>query len=697
MGRNLTANVGVMPSTREYYQKYDAARREDRAEERRQKYLAKRFVAWDGEGSEVPEGTPQPYMLFGNSDGLSIEAEELTTESCLALILQGDPDVINFGFAFNYDVNQILWNLSTGKMNWLARHGKVKYKGYRIEWVPGKWFQVGRVQGNKKTIKIYDVFHFFNVALVTNDPKNPGALDKYEIGTPEQRAWLADMKKARPQFSWAEIQKVKEYWILEGELMVALMDHIRVLFADAGMYITTWHGPGAVARYMLNGRKVKDAQNDLRKSHPFVWLAARFAFSAGRFEQFRAGLHLGDVWNYDIHSAFPYAIQFLPDLNKGHWEYTRNVDRNAISEYDFAVFQIDYAYSGTDKKFPHPLFRRLVNDNICWPDKVRGWYWAPEASLVKDNPDARFNEAWIFHSDGSKPMAWIADIYDTRERLKSMGNPMEYPFKLGMNSCYGQFAQRAGWQNQKVPGPPRYHQLEWAGYITSMCKRMVYLVAKWCWDRGALVTIDTDAVCSTIRIPNEILPNGIGPRLGQWEESRADGILLWQSGFYWLKKGDDWTKCRTRGAPRGTIPIERAWESLPTLEPIKYDKKMFVGYGMSRQLHLFHKWRSWIARPTEVTFGGRGKRQHLSRACPKCNHENFGMEQSGWNDQLHLLRPMPPYVEHNYWEKTFEQPGDQYWSMKHKLPWVSLDKDDIEEYEDFDEDIDEAIWEDIAL
>lgn len=684
-------------SRRDSWKRYDQGRAQQRAEKRHEKYLEKPFVAWDGEGSEVPDGVPQPFMLFGNSNGLSVEAEELTTDQCLDLIMQGDDQVINFSFAFNYDVNQILWQLPQSKMNRLIKRGRVRYGKYLIEWVPGKWFQVKRLQG-RKCIKIFDSWHFFNCALVTDDPKNPGALDKYNIGTPEERKYLADMKKARPTFTWAEIEEVKKYWTLEGRLMVQLMEYIRTLFADAGMYITSWHGPGAVARYMLNGHQVKKAQNDTRRNHPRVWIAARYAFSAGHFEQFRAGLYDGPVWNYDIHSAFPYAIQFLPDLNKGHWEHTYNVDRNRIDPYEFAIYQIDYSGRDRGVYYPHPLFRRLRNDNICWPAKVRGWYWSPEADLVKDDPHAEIKEAWIFHSDGTKPMAWIADIYDTRERLKSMGNPMEYPFKLGMNSCYGQFAQRAGWENQRNPGPPPYHQLEWAGYITSMCKWMVHRVAIWCYEQNSLVTIDTDAVCSTVRIPDGVLPNGVGNNLGQWEETRHDGILLWQSGFYWLRDGDSWTKCRSRGAPRGTVPIEKAWESLPSLEPIVYDKKMFVGYGMSKQLGLFGKWRTWMKRPTEVTFGGRGKRQHIRRACPKCLKADGLMERPGCDDQLHLLIPRPASAERHYWNSVFwEQKGDDYWSFRHKLPWVEPGEIHIDDEEEDDEGMENAIWEDIAL
>lgn len=663
-----------------------------RAIAREEKFRSLEFVAWDGEGSEVDDGEPQPYMLFGNSDGISIQREELRTEECLAAICQGDPNVINFSFAFTYDANQILWELPKNKMYALTQGRRVVWNDFVIEWAAGKWFRVRRNWKGEKWIKIYDSFHFFNESLVK-------VLKKYNIGTKAEREYLEKMKEARPQFSWAEIEEVKKYWKLEGKLMVQLMEYIRDLFADAGLFLRNWHGAGAVARLMLDQHNIKAAKIDMRKSYPEVWIAARYAFSAGRFEQFVAGLHLGDIWNYDIHSAFPYAIQFLPNLANGKWVHNRTVDRNGIDSRKFALYQIEYHTKRpyNDDRSPRPLFRRLLNDNICWPNRVNGWYWSPEAELVKDDLDAKFIESWEFVGDGSQPLAWIAEIYKKREYLKRIGNVMEYVFKLGMNACYGQFAQRTGWQNTRNDngergGPPIYHQLEWAGYVTSMCKAMVYRVAKWAHSHGELITIDTDGVFTTVRVPNDVLPNGIGDDLGQWEETKYSGILIFQNGFYWLRNEDGWKKAKSRGAPRGSVPIERAWETLDQMEmgtvgkrPIchgrkngceyrkalcqrhaafEYSKHIFVSFGKALQGD-FLSWRSWQDQPHKLKFGGTGKRQHDGRLCPKCVYYQFGFETPGWESQFHTLVQYDPHPTKEYHE------GDDYWSLMHKLPWIN--------------------------
>lgn len=682
----------VQESQRRYDSKRRDSRARDRAEEKDRKFRALTFVAWDGEGSQVDDDEPQPYMLFGNTAGLSIQAPQLGTEECLELICKGDPGVINFSFAFTYDVNQICWQIPRRRMYALSRGRRIVYNGYLIEWAPAKWFAVKRNRKGEKWVKIFDCFHFFNKALTK-------VLDEYQIGSPEIRAYLDKMKSERSQFTWEEIEEVKEYWTIEGQLMVLLMEYVRDIFADAGFYISTWHGPGALARHLLRTHDVKKAQANIRSVHPEVWLAARYAFSAGRFEQFGAGLHIGPVWNWDIHSAFPYAIQFLPDLNKGWWEHSLRPDRNRIRHDRYALYLIRYDARDSresenyGKWRPHPLFRRLKNDNICWPDRVNGWYWSPEAELVKDDPNAEIVESWEFHGDGSRPMAWIAEIYRTREYHKRLGNVIEYPFKLGMNSCYGQFAQRAGWQNVRNEdgsrgGPPPFHQIEWAGYITSMCKSMVYRVALWAYDAGGLITIDTDGIFATVRVPTNILPNGIGPELGQWEETEYEGILIWQNGFYWLKKDGEWSKAKSRGAPRGTIPIDKAWEALPGLDKICYTKHMFTSFGKAIQTD-FLLWRSWQTLPYEVKFGGTGKRQHGRRSCPKCVKDQFGIEMTGWEQQLHILQPAPPHATKAY------QEGDDHWSLMHNLPWINRKEERAADLI-FDPEEDE-IWEDYTL
>jgi hypothetical protein len=665
------------------------------------KVQEKRFVAWDGEGVSVPNGTPQPYILFGNTDGQMVTGRQLDTKTCLDLILDADRTAINFGFAFGYDINQILVDLPPRALQALARNNQCRWDGYIIEHIPHKWFSVRRK--DRKRVKIFDVFNFFNCALVTNDPERPGALDRFNIGTPAERKYLAEQKKNRPDFTWDELKDIIKYWGIEGRLMVELMEYMRDLFAAADYFPKSWHGPAVLGRELLRNNDIKSAMCDTRAEWPEVWIASRYAFAAGRFQQWLAGLYEGPVFNYDVNSAYPYAMQFLPNLATGVWKRVprRDLDRSTIHRERFCLYHIkfngssggmaDHGYSHNNR--PRPLFRRN-EDGIYWPKEVENWYWSPEAELVKNDPDAEFVEAWEYVDDGTRPFAFIAQTYKIRQAYKKAGNSIQEALKLSMNSVFGQFA---GWQSMRPPGPPQYHQLEWAGFLTSMCRAMVHKVATYAWSKGGLVTIDTDGVLCTVEVPEEILPNGIGSELGQWGKDEYDGLLVWQNGFYWMHKDDKWVKARSRGAPRGTVPIELALNAIKTGEKfIEFDKVNFMGYKLCNQQRSWQYWRSWKSSPQKVEFGSgsnKSKMMHHPRMCRVCVQDSVPQFKGISNETLHTLAN-GRHTKHIREAMATGKPISN-WSQMHYLPWLDPDANkDEDALIDFADELE--IWEEVG-
>src|SRR5260370_16801847 len=93
--------------------------------------------------------------------------------------------------------------------------------------------------------------------------------------------------------------------------------------------------------------------------------------------------------------------------------------------------------------------------------------------------------------------------------MEDGGDFTELAHKKGIASFYGKVAQRAGWKRRN--GPPKYHQLEFAGAITAECRSLVYAAAR-SPGRGIL-SIDTHGLPSTT--PFRKLPNAIGNHLAQ--------------------------------------------------------------------------------------------------------------------------------------------------------------------------------------
>lgn len=554
----------------------------------------KRFVGWDGEGPR-----DAGYALFGNSDGDEICHPYIHTREALDLMIahkRENPDTIDVWFGGDYDVSMILTDLPRRHMTALHEYNKTVWLDYQIEHIPHKWFKLRR---GEISVILFDIHSFF-------DSGYADALDSWKIGTPEERAAIVQGKANRADFVWVDIEDIRAYFRLELRLMPPLCEKLREVFADAGYVPRSWHGPGALARMALQRHHVYDAMAATPKA---VSEAARFAFAAGRFELVKAGWFHGTVYNYDIHSAYPYFATFLPNLRKGVWRRTQ-----VFEPGKYGVYRIRYEARDANLFSLYPLFRRLPNAGVAWPHRVTGWYWSPEAELVADDQDAEFLDGWVFDEDDptDRPFAWLLEYYNRRMILKNSGQAAEYTFKLIINAVYGQLAQRVGW-NRKNGKPPRTHQLEWAGFITSACRAAVYKAA--CNAGEKLVSIDTDGLYALAPIEGLDL----GDSLGQWESAEYEDGVFWQSGVYCLKTAEGWKKARTRGIPKGTYKPEELLEHLETLKPLTVWKNIFIGYGMADN-GQWEKRNTWERKEIVYVFGGGGKRSHLQAVCQKFCH-----------------------------------------------------------------------------
>lgn len=643
---------------RRYYEREQIRKARNRyrwpSEDGRNHNKEKRFVGWDGEGPR-----DAGYALFGNSDGDEICHPFLSTRECLDLIIEhkmANPDTINVWFGGDYDTSMILKDLPRRNISALHSYSKTVWEDYELEHVPHKWF---KVKHGEIAVTIFDIHSFFDSSYYY-------ALESWEIGTDEEREAIAKGKAGRADFLWSDIDNIRDYFRLELRLMPPLCERLRSVFADAGYVPRSWHGPGALARMALRRHKVYDA---MAATPEPVSIAARSAFAGGRFELVLAGHFEGRIYNYDIHSAYPYFATFLPNLRRGVWRWSDRYESNK-----FAVWRILYEDREPNAFRLYPLFRRLPNAGVAWPYRTNGWFWGPEAELVRDNQNARIIGGWVFDEEDptDRPFSWLTEYYLRRQRLKNNGQAAEYTFKLIINSVYGQLAQRVGW-NRKNGSAPRTHQLEWAGFITSSCRAAIYRAGIEAGDK--LISLDTDGLYTLAPLENL----DIGPALGQWECEEFDDGIFWQSGVYFLKKSEEWKKAKTRGIPKGTYTAEDLLERIKTLESFSIYKNVFVGYALADN-GQWEKRNTWEHKEHEFVFGGSGKRSHIGRK-GRCNSRCHG--------DIHALGSI----------QILYGPNGSAESEPHYLPWLdnSQEMADIKErgyfaFPEEDPDSEEIGW-----
>lgn len=604
-------------------------------------YGSRRFVVWDGE-ADTREGRSN-YVLFGNSDGWELSGSSLRSIDCLRFISSTglvDSQVIHVSFAFKFDVNMLVQDFPKSKVQQLKTEGACWVEEFRLEFLPSKWFRIWD-SVRHINIVIYDIFTYFMSSAVK-------AWKEY-LGNDPRVEQVSKGKDRRDSFVYEELETlIRPYFRLELELYVCLVERLREYLATADIYPKQWYGPGTIAGQLLRTRTKNLIRRDLPEE---VLEASQYAYFGGRFEQFKTGSYKGPVYSYDIRSAYPHALRLLPDLHTGEWVHSLGEPETLV---DFALYRISFDYDKSGAPFhgrshiPMPFPFRDTKTQIHYPNKVSGWYWGCEVRAAKEWFRFDISESYVFEtSDDSRPFAFLEEMYQTRRQWKSDGNQAQLALKLGLNSIYGKLAQRVGWDEERNE-PPRWHQLEYAGFATAYCRSMVYRAIM--QNPMSIIAVETDGLFSL-----EPLNLPLGSELGKWEAEYYDGIVYVQSGVYWLSRwkphrGFEWYKARIRGFGTGELDIRDALNRAPTLTPITGKTHRFAGFNG----YLYRdSWLTWIDTEHVAIWGGNGKRAHARKLCNKCQ---------GGNDKLHDLIIMRPWGGESHPHHLFWKPNTGVYS-----------------------------------
>jgi hypothetical protein len=490
----------------------------------------------------------------------------------------------------------------------------VIYRGYGLRWIKGKAFEITK---GEETLTINDVISFFQRPFIQ-------ACDEY-LGTYEGREQLVREKARRGNFTVAELDSISDYNQLELVLLVQLATELRARLNRVGLRPRRWNSPGAIASALFLKEKTKAHRNE-NIPEP-VAKAGRYAYAGGRFEMIRYGSVKENVYEYDLNSAYPRALREVPSLVGGKWIH--HTGTNAHQLHPFALYRI--RYEGTDTSIPGPVFIRGENGTISYPLKVENWIWTPEWEVLQEyvqqveGATQETLECWEYQpATEYKPFGFIDGLYKLRQELKAAGDGAQVGVKLALNSMYGKCAQQVGWTPATSKYPlrvPTYHQLEWAGYVTSWCRSRVLRAAL--TDIDSVVAFETDALFTTRPLPIEI-----GTELGDWEETVFTSLTYVQSGHYYgtkLDKGSAKEIIKCRGIDKGFISRKAVEKKLQLPEHervLEASLTRFYGAGIALARGLDAFWCKWLTEPKKMQLRPTGKRIH--GWCDACEGEPGG-------------------------------------------------------------------------
>lgn len=527
------------------------------------------FIAVDGESFTV--NGKHTYTLLANSNGDYVYSPTgLSTSTCFEFLLdsrqaKGQQLV---AFAFNYDVNMILRDMDTANVIQLYKNGVTWWYGYRVEWIPGKMFQLST---NQRSVQVHDTFGYFQCSFIK-------ALQQWHIDVPDH---IVSGKKSRSTFDESSVDDIIDYCIAECDLLTTMMDKVSEACNAVGYNPWSWMGAGSIANAALRKHSIRDfLPNTDIWNDPVMQSIIKRSYFGGRTELFSMG-RFPELYNYDINSAYPFAAIELPDLRGANVRTTNVYEPDA----PFALWKV--SWSNAERMSPFPY--RTDNRSILYPVNGRGWYHAIEVAeaIAAGVADITIEKGVVIEPiNVLRPFAWIPDTYAERQKHKQAGNLGEQQvLKLALNSIYGKLAQGEGYKGRIPP----YQCYYWAGYITAHCRAGMMKLAAMA--PNDLVMIATDGIFLTrpLDVPET-------PGLGGLEKGTLSDAFIAQPGLYCGTNQHDKFYIRTRGFFPREIDFDEvtsAWDDVREHAKVRVNARRFIGIGTCLVRRSIEGWRTW--------------------------------------------------------------------------------------------------------
>lgn len=384
-----------------------------------------------------------------------------------------------------------------------------------------------------------------------------GKADRGTIAAYDDCSYYSDMQK---------------YNVLENDILARVTERLNKGFMNDDIPIkiskNDWYGPGRAAQLWMddlhdrialpdavtanksNGTRFRvghpDRTNetgllnaDVYQSMPTWYVdAARSSYYGGWFEQMAHG-HVGDVWEYDINSAYPFIIANLPCLHTSgpHNGVYSQGGPSETPPTDGKRYTLIHATVRGSNPYIGCMPHRTKQGNILRPHETKGWYWQHELEASKRAGliDTIAIEEWVSYLACECPPPFnpedigIEQMYKLR-LLAGKNSPEGKAFKLVYNSSYGKTAQSIG--------SPKYSNPVYASLITAGCRTLILeAIASHSDGPSACTMVATDGVYFTSRHVG--LPLDV-ERLGAWDETFKPGMTQLMPGVYW----DDETRKR---------------------------------------------------------------------------------------------------------------------------------------------------------
>lgn len=524
-----------MGRPRKYDDKAEGYAAQNARRKRERLAAGRQFIGVDGEGIGRD---PHRYVLLGVGDAQISDTGGLDFHTIMDFLwgeYLGNPAAVFAGFFLGYDFTQWFKTLPEERARMLlTSEGKAKrarkthqhlgpfpveYKGWEFDILGNKRFKLRKSDtGDTGWLYINDAGPFFQTSLLA--AIDPAKWDRPIVSADEYAA--VEAGKAKRDSAVLDTD-MRRYNSLENDILARLLSRLETGLRTAGVKLnrTQWFGPGQAAQKWMGGVKVP-TRGDVEAAVPeWALKAAAGTYFGGWFEIFAHG-HVGDAWEYDINSAYPFIASRLPCLIHGDWREHTSREMRSLEPGQLGLL---HAHVRGDGRYIGAMLHRLPDGNIIRPRETSGWFWSDELNAAMDagliDSISVHRQITYTPCDCRPPMRGLAGLYDKRLEV-GKDSPEGKAYKLVYNSVYGKLAQTIG--------EPKFGNKIYASLITSGCRTMILnAIATHPGGENDVLMVATDGIY--MRNPHPNLPTGDG--LGLWSVARKKNLTLFKPGVYW--------------------------------------------------------------------------------------------------------------------------------------------------------------------
>lgn len=439
---------------------------------------------------------------------------------------------IGFFFNLKYDFQAILKWLPSEFWAEIHTKGSTTYGDYEIIYIPKKMFRIRRLTASKSRVfTFFDISQFFKGMTLDTASKKYLGKEKIDSGADLKNLTVDDCH--RPE--------VIKYCKHDAFLCQELAEHFVRTCNSQDLYPSNFCSPASISTRFFQSRGEIPTINRVPKLYlNMAWLCYSGAF----ITIFKRG-YFKEVFEYDINSAYPFAMSQLPNIDGGVFGMKKG---SPPPDAMLGWLKVRASIDPSDEGFYHPPFVMIrppypnympcgifetyitlaefeaYQDSLVL-EPISGLYWKPTQEL-------RF------------PFRDVIDyLYKTRKATDDQAT--NYFLKICLNGFYGKNLEKILIRDEdnlhfgKLQ-TGNYFNPFYASYITALCRIMVYEALRKT-SQKAQVGCFTDSI-----ITLDPLDIPLSDELGEWQFSQKGELLLVGCGVYTLR-GERNLKTKARG------------------------------------------------------------------------------------------------------------------------------------------------------